>query len=189
MFRQSFALLAALLLSGLVHAHGPSRQKITETLVVDAPAAAVWAIVADFCAIATWHPGVVKCTGDGGNEPGASRVLTIAEENGPQIHEELLKYDAAGMTYKYKIAKTDMTILPVTTYSSFLTVKDNGDDTSTVEWRAGFYRGHPNNNPPPELNDEAAVSAVTGSYRAGLTEIKRLAELVNSGPAELRTAP
>ncbi|MEX2482600.1 MAG: SRPBCC family protein [Gammaproteobacteria bacterium] len=177
MLRQTFVLFAALLLCGIVQAHGPSRQKVTETIVVDAPAATVWAIVADFCAIATWHPGVVKCTGDGGNEPGASRVLTIGEDGGPEIHEELLNYDAAGMTYKYKVAKTDMAILPVTTYSSFLTVKDNGDGTSTVEWRAGFYRGHPNNNPPPELNDEAAVSAVTGSYTAGLAEIKRLAEL------------
>lgn len=176
MFRQTLVLVMTLLLCGTVQAHGPSRQKVTETIVVDAPAAAVWAIVADFCAIATWHPGVVKCAGDGGNEPGASRVLTIGEDGGPEIHEELLKYDAANMTYKYKVTRTDMAILPVTTYSSFLSVIDNGDDTSTVEWRAGFYRGHPNNNPPPELNDEAAVSAVTGSYTAGLAEIKRLAE-------------
>ena len=35
-----------------------------------------------------------------------------------------------------------------------------------------FYRGHPNNDPPPELNDEAAVKAVTGVYKAGLEALK-----------------
>ena len=103
-------------------------------------------------------------------------MLTVGEEGGPQISEELLKYDADGMTYKYKITDTVMEVLPVTTYSSFFTVKDNGDDTSTVEWRGGFYRGHPNNNPPPEMNDEAAVKAVTGTYTAGLAALKELAE-------------
>jgi hypothetical protein len=168
--------LAALACSGTAFAHGPSRQKVTESIVVNAPAAKTWTIVADFCSIAAWHPGVAQCIGTGGNEAGATRVLTIGEEGGAEIHEELLSYDAAQMTYKYKITQTVLDILPVTTYSAFLSVKDNGDDTSTVEWRAGFYRGYPNNNPPPELNDEAAVNAVRGSYVAGLAEIKKLAE-------------
>jgi hypothetical protein len=32
-----------------------------------------------------------------------------------------------------------------------------------------FYRGFCNNNPPPAQNDEAAIAAVTGVYRAGFT--------------------
>ena len=39
---------------------------------------------------------------------------------------------------------------------------------SLIEWRGAFYRGYPNNDPPPELNDEAAIAAVTGVYQAGL---------------------
>ena len=39
---------------------------------------------------------------------------------------------------------------------------------SVVEWRGAFYRGYPNNDPPPELSDEAAIAAVTGVYQAGL---------------------
>lgn len=176
MFRKLLPLVVLCACASGVTAHGPSRQKVTETITVDAPAAAVWALVADFCSIETWHPGVVRCAGEGGNLPGATRVLTVGSADGPQIHEELLSYDAEKMTYKYKVTKTVLEVLPVTTYSAFLSVIDNGDGTSTVEWRAGFYRGHPNNNPPPELNDEAAVTAVKGSYVAGLTEIKRLAE-------------
>lgn len=160
----------------LADAHGPSRQKVTESIRVNAPAAKVWAIIRDFCAISTWHPAIVKCEGSGGNEPGATRVLTLGEENGPTITEELMAWDDAGMTYKYKITDVDVKVLPVTTYSAFLSVKDGDGGTSTVEWRGGFYRGYPNNDPPPELSDAAAVTAVTGVYTAGLARIKELAE-------------
>ena len=80
------------------------------------------------------------------------------------------------MTLKYKISKTDNSVLPVTTYSAFLSVADNGDDTSTVKWRGGFYRAYPNNNPPENLSDEAAVKAVNAVYDAGLANIKAIAE-------------
>lgn len=169
-------LVAGALLAAAVHAHGPSRQKVTEEIVVDAPPAEVWAVIADFCAIETWHPAIHACEGEGGNEPGATRLLTVGEAGGPQIAEELQKYDAEKMTYKYKITKTPMEVLPVTTYSAFLSVRPNEGGGSIVQWRGGFYRGHPNNNPPPEMNDEAAVTAVTTTYKAGLAEIKRLAE-------------
>ena len=175
MFRKLLPLIVLCACAGGVAAHGPSRQKVTETVTVNAPAAAVWALVADFCSIENWHPGVVHCAGEGGNAPGATRVLTVGSADGPQIHEELLSHDAEKMTYKYKVTKTVLEVLPVTTYSAFLSVLDNGDGSSTVEWRAGFYRGHQQQS-PPELNDEAAVSAVKGSYAAGLAEIKRLAE-------------
>jgi hypothetical protein len=47
---------------------------------------------------------------------------------------------------------------------------------SVVEWRGAFYRGYPNNNPPADQNDEAAVAAVTAVYKAGLANLKTLAE-------------
>ena len=53
-------------------AHGPSRQKITETIQIDAPPAKVWATIADFHAL-SWLPGVVKTTSEGGNEPDAAK--------------------------------------------------------------------------------------------------------------------
>ena len=80
------------------------------------------------------------------------------------------------MMMKYKISKTDNNVLPVTTYSAFLSVSGNGDGTSTVKWRGGFYRAYPNNDPPENLNDEAAVTAVSGVYDAGLASIKAMSE-------------
>ena len=176
MYLRHVLIVLAALLAAEANAHGPSRQKVTEQIEVAAPAATVWTAISDFCSIEAWHPGVVECRGEGGNEKGATRVLVIGEAGGPEIHETLLKHDAEKMTYKYKISKTVNEILPVTTYSSFLSVKDNGNGTSTVEWRGGFYRAYPNNNPPPELNDEAAVKAVTASYKAGLEAIKQFVE-------------
>ena len=157
-------------------AHGPSRQKVTKEITINAPAAKVWGIIADFCAISTWHPAVAKCAAEGGNVVGARRTLHIGKADGPLLREELQAYDPVGMMYRYRILKTDNAVLPVTTYSSFLTVKDNGDKTTTVEWRSGFYRAYAKGNPPPELNDEAAVKAVTGVYELGLANLKKLAE-------------
>ena len=57
-----------------------------------------------------------------------------------------------------------------------MTVKPNDQGGSIVLWNGGFYRGYPNNNPPPELNDQAAIKAVTGIYQSGLANLKKLAE-------------
>ena len=178
MIRAIVIVTALLSCSYSAFAHGPSRQKVTKEVIVEASAAEVWAIIENFCAIADWHPAVhsADCDASKGTEIGATRVLTIGEQGGPQIHEELQKFDAEKMMMKYKISETDNSVLPVTTYSAFLSVADNEDGTSTLKWRGGFYRAYPNNNPPEELNDEAAVKAVTGVYDAGLASIKTIAE-------------
>ena len=170
------AVLFFMITPAIVMAHGPSRQKVTREIIVKAPAAMVWDQISDFCAIETWHPAVVSCEGSGDNTPGATRVLTIGDADGPKIHEELQKFEPDKMTYKYKITKTDNAVVPVTTYSAFLSVHDNGDGTSKVTWRGGFYRAFPNNGPPPELNDEAAVTAVNNVYESGLEGIRQLLE-------------
>ena len=59
---------AALALPQAGWAHGRSRQKITETIEIDAPPAKVWAAIVDFHDM-SWLPGVAKATGEGGNEP------------------------------------------------------------------------------------------------------------------------
>lgn len=171
----SLCCLGLMLIPTLSAAHGPSRQKVTEEIAIKAPPDKVWGLIKDFCSIEKWHPGIAKCEGTGGNDVGATRVLTLKGEGDKKIEEALLNYDAAAMTYKYKIAKVDVKVLPVTTYSSFITVKV-ADGGSSVTWNGAFYRGYPNNNPPPELSDEAAVKAVTAIYKDGLANLKSLAE-------------
>jgi hypothetical protein len=123
----------------------------------------------------SWLPGVAKTIGEGGNEPDAAkRQLTL--DGGATIDESLYKYDAAEMSYSYRIDKVDVKVLPVNNYSSTIIVLPVEAGKSTVEWRGAFYRGFPNNDPPPELNDEAALKAVGKVYRAGLDNLKKKIE-------------
>ena len=165
--RLLLALAALIAMPGLVLAHGPTRQKVTLTAEVAADPAEVWAVIGNFQDM-SWHPAVFATNGSNGNEVDATRLLTLGAEGGPTIAEILYKYDADKMTYSYRITSVKVEVLPVTNYSSHLTVKPRDGGGSLIEWRGAFYRGYPNNDPPEELNDEAAVAAVTGVYQAGL---------------------
>lgn len=179
-----FALLSFLLMS-VAQAHGPVRQKVDEDITINAPAAKVWGIIKDFGDM-SWLPPVKKTEGKGGNADGATRVLTL--QNGGTVTEELKKYDDAGMMYQYKI--TDMSsdktinhagadvkvpVVPVDNYAATIKVEDKGG-SSVVSWKAGFYRAYTNNNPPPEMNEEAANAAINGIFKEGLANLKKLAE-------------
>lgn len=158
---------AALTIPSLALAHGPTRQKVTVTTEVAADPADVWAAIGNFQDM-SWHPAVYSTTGEGGNDIDATRQLVLGGEGGPTIDEVLYKYSTEKMSYSYRITEVKVEVLPVTNYSSHLTVKPRDGGGSLVEWRGAFYRGYPNNDPPEELNDAAAIAAVTGVYQAGL---------------------
>jgi hypothetical protein len=173
MLRAAVLSLAALaLVPAVALAHGPSRQKVTETVEINAPADKVWAVIGNFQDM-SWHPAVAKVEGKGGNDANATRTLTLT--SGGTIDEKLLSLDPTKMIYKYEITKVDPKVLPVNNYSSNISVKGDGAK-STVEWKGAFYRGFMNNDPPPELSDEAAVKAVKGVYRGGLDALKSKVE-------------
>lgn len=173
--------------AAFVGAHGPVRQKMKETIDINAAPEEIWKIMGDYQDM-SWLPMVEKTTGEGGNEKGAKRELTL-KDGGGTVKEELKKYDADKMQYKYKITEMStvktfkhlgkeeaIKVLPVSTYSADISVKASKSGGSTVTWKAAFYRAYMNNNPPPELNEEAAVAAVTGVFKAGLENLKTLAE-------------
>jgi hypothetical protein len=168
--------LALFLMPALASAHGPTRQKLTKSVEINAPAAKVWGIVSNFQDM-SWHPAVQKTTGEGGNEVNATRVLDLG--GGAVINEVLYKYDAAQMSYSYRISQVDVKVLPVNDYSSTLSVQDAGGGKSTVTWKGAFYRGYMLNDPPENLNEAVAIAAVTGVYEGGLANIKKLAEAGN----------
>ena len=171
LFGLSFLVIVALL-PALALAHGPTRQKVSLSVTVPASPAEVWSVVGNFQDM-SWHPAVFSSTGEGGNAIDATRVLTLGEEGGPTISEILYKYNAEKMSYSYRITEVDVAVLPVTNYSSHLTVHPEDGGGSRVEWRGAFYRGYPNNDPPENLNDAAAVAAVTGVYQAGLDALAK----------------
>jgi len=169
------ALLAAAILIGastLALAHGPTRQKVTETATIKAAPDAVWNKVKDFNGMAAWHPAVEGSTATDGSKEGSVRTLSL--KGGGQMVETLEGYSDAERKFSYR-AK-DGGALPVTNYTSTLTVKPGDGGTSMVEWRGAFYRAYPNNNPPPGQDDDAAVKAITGVYQSGLANLKKIME-------------
>ena len=179
---RSMAVVAALAVAGTaaftaafgpIWAHGPTRQKVRESIEINAPQAKVWAMIGNFQDM-SWLAPVTKTTGEKGNEIGAMRTLTL--QGGATVEEELYKYEPDMLSYSYRITKVDVKVLPVTNYSSTLTVSPAPDGKAKVEWAGAFYRGFPNNDPPPELNDEAAKAAVSGLYKAGLEGLKKKIE-------------
>lgn len=163
----ALSLVSVGLASAPALAHGPSRQKVVEKVEINAPSDKVWAVVGNFQDM-SWHPAVAKTEGTGGNEKGAKRKLTL--KNGGVIEESIEAYDA-GKSIKYRIDNVDVKVLPVNNYAATISVKDAGGKTE-VEWKGAFYRGFMNNDPPPELSDEAAVKAVTDVYKTGLDALK-----------------
>jgi len=179
-----FALLM-FLFSSFAYAHGPVRQDTDETITINAPADKVWGIIKNFGDM-SWLPPIKSTDIKGGNEKGAVRVLTL--QDGGTITEEMKKYDADKMSYSYKI--TDMStaktithagkeekvpVVPVDNYSATITVEAQGA-TSSVRWKAGYYRAYTNNEPPEEMNEAAANAAIKGIFTTGLNNLKALAE-------------
>ena len=167
-----FSLMAALLLASTVAlAHGPTRQKVTESVTVKAAPDQVWAALKDFGAMEKWHPAVEKTVADKGSSVGSTRTLTL--KGGGTVVEELESYSDADRKLSYRMK--DPGPIPVSNYSATISVKP-ADGGSVVEWRGAFYRKFMNNDPPPDQNDEAAVKAITGVYQAGLANIKAMFE-------------
>ncbi|MEQ1559022.1 MAG: SRPBCC family protein [Methyloglobulus sp.] len=169
----------------VAQAHGPVRQKVDEEITINAPAQKVWGIIKDYGDM-SWLPPVKSTTVKGGNTEGSTRVLTL--QDGGTITEELKKYDEGKMSYAYKItemstAKTinhsgadvNVPALPVDNYAASIDLEAKGE-TTVVKWKAGFYRAYTNNNPPAEMNEDAANTAVKGVFKAGLENLKTLAE-------------
>lgn len=179
LFLKAFSLfLAGLLIAGTTSltpasAHGPTRQKVTKTIEINAAPEKVWAVIGNFQDM-SWHPAVQKTEGDGGNKEEATRKLTLGPD--ATIDEELLSHSDEDMSYKYRITKVDVKVLPVNNYSSTLSVKAADGGKSVVTWKGAFYRGYMNNDPPEDLNDAAAIKAVSGVYQGGLDALKKKLE-------------
>lgn len=163
-------LSASLLLSPLVFAHGPTPQKVVESVEINAPVDKVWEAIKDFGGIAHWNPALAKSEGTGGNQPGEKRSLSFP--NGEQLVEELDAYDAAAHEYSYRLSKENVKAIPASSYSAVLKLTPAGTG-SKLEWKSRLYRGDTGNMPPDELNDEAAVKAMQSFFRSGLDQLKK----------------
>ena len=166
--------MLGLVVPSIAFAHGPTRQKTTQTVEINAPAAKVWSVIGNFQNM-DWCEDVAKTTGTGGNDPNnATRVLTL--KSGAEVDESLTRYEPKEMTYAYFTDKIDVKVLPVNDYSGTIEVQSEPGDKSKVVWEAAFYRGYMNNDPPPALNDAASVKAVNALLRTRLAALKKKIE-------------
>lgn len=153
-----------------VRAHGPTPQRIDESIEIAAPPAAVWALVGDFAGFAAWNPALAGSTADKGNTPGSRRTLSM--KSGGEVAEELDEHDAAQMSLSYRSARDlDSKVLPASSYSARLRVSPAGSG-SKLEWRARAYRADTANEPPPGRDDEAVVKALRAYIQPALQAAK-----------------
>ena len=177
-----FAILSSLV-SLPLHAHGPTRQQVVESIVINAPVDKVWALVGDFSGLHKWHPAIESTEMEGHFK----RILTLPPDK--KITEWLIKQDDKKMTLKYKIIdmsvmetfefagrRIERKVLPVNNYTGFLSVTAEGEG-SKVTWKGKFYRSYMLNPPTPEgMSDKDATTTMSSVFKEGLDYLKDFVE-------------
>ena len=168
------AIVAGLSMLACAYAQAAApRLTASKTITIDAPASKVWNTVKDFNGLNKWHPAVAtdEIVEGKNNAVGAVRLLTL--KGGGTIKEKLLAFNPAGRSFKYAIVEG---VLPVSDYTSTLTVKSAGKNQSSVTWAGHFKRKNLGDNPAENENDKTAVDTIGGVYQGGLDNLKKLAE-------------
>lgn len=144
--------------------HG-SALEVTQSIDIEAPPAAVWALIGDFCAIEKWHPLVKRCAlsndrdDDEGN-PVAIRRLVAAGGLGTIVEVQTMRNETA-MSYSYAFVEGP---LPVSAYNATISVTPK-DAASTVVWTATFDAAG--------MTDAEAKTDIEGVYEQGLAGIAK----------------
>ena len=152
-------------------AHGPTPQKAEEKITIAAPPEKVWDALKSFADV-SWNPAITKTEATGGNESGATRTITLKTGN---LVEGLDEYNDKDKMYGYRLSTENLEAFPVSLYSATIAVTPSGEG-SEVTWVGRFYRGDTSNFPPENLNDEAAVKAMTEFMQEGLKGLKAKVE-------------
>jgi hypothetical protein len=152
----------------LLFAHGPTRQKVTEFILIEEKVDKVWEIVGDFDKIGSWHSEYKSITG---NED----LKDVNFFNSGNGKIEILSIDNDVKNYKYRLKNPGN--IPVNNYSGRVLLQtDENVGSVKVILKGAFYRKYVNNDPPPGQDDEAAIIAVQKIYKDSLLKLKSLAE-------------
>lgn len=150
-------------------AHGPTPQKVEESVQIAAPPTTVWAALKDFADIGSWHSGLAKSSGDSGCASGVSRTITL--KSGGDLVEGVDECNEAERAIYYRLSKENIDAFPVSSYSGKIEVQP-AEGGSTVNWTSRLYRADTTNEPAENRNDDAAVAAVSAFFKAGLEGLK-----------------
>jgi mxaD protein len=165
--------LSVLAFSLPVLADGAKKLHAEESVSIAAPAEAVWSKVNNFGDLGAWHPAVktTQITAGENNKKGAIRLLTL--QDGGTVQEKLLGYSANKKSFQYAIIEG---VLPVSSYTSTVTVKADTPTSSTVVWSGNFKRKDTSATPAAGQDDDTAVKTITSVYRGGLDNLKKISE-------------
>jgi mxaD protein len=145
-----------------------------QSIRINAPAEAVWALVGDFNGSPRWLPLVERSEIVLGTNNRVGAIRLITRRNGTKVTERLLDHDAHGMRMAYTYV--DGAVM-ATDYFPVLSVTDAGDGTSVVEWSSRFRRLAYATDPPPSGQDDKSMTDFyNGIYKAGLENLKRVVE-------------
>lgn len=172
MKRSIIFLISFLIISTGAIAHGPTPKKADKSIIINASIDKVWAVIKHFDKISDWHPDVLSSTGDGKNESGSVRKITL--ESGV-LEEGLDYFSEADHEYNYRLSTENTAVFPVSSYTTAIQLSTEGD-TTKVKWKSRFYRGDTGNTPPKRLNDESAVTAMDSFIENGLQGLKEAVE-------------
>jgi mxaD protein len=170
-------LLSALIISVAApfaaYAKGAKVLKVTETVEIKAASEKVWEKVSNFGDLGAWHPAVktTEIISGENNKVGAVRLLTL--QDGGTLKETLLSYDVKKMHYGYNIVEG---VLPVSEYTSTITVGKDKKDHCKVTWSGEFKRKDTSENPAAGQDDTTATKTMSTVYRAGLDNLKTILE-------------
>ena len=156
-----FARTAALFGLLTVMSAGPALAlEVTRNVTIDKPVEVVWEKIGGWCAIAEWHPAIVKCNEQRDDE-NLRRLLTL--DGGGEIIERLIGENE--VSYSYAIEKSP---LPFKNYEATISVEpDEKDDEKTlVIWTSSFDA---DGKPDKEVED-----IVAGIYEGGLSNIAKM---------------
>ncbi len=155
-----------------VYGHGPSRQKVSEKIEINASPSEVWQIVKNFQSF-NWNPNI-KDTKSKSNDIGSERELHFNE--GQIVKQKLEKINEDKKFISWRIIETNNKILPVNSYAAKIFVKELESGKTIVNYKAGFYRGFMGNDPPAELNDMNSKKKVKSFISESLAGLKKIAE-------------
>lgn len=160
--------MAGAISSGVL-AHGPTPQKVEESIEVKVEPDAAWTLVKDFANIGSWHPGLAKSAGSAGCA-GGTRTLTL--KSGGDLVEGADECNDGEKALYYRLSTENVNAFPVSSYSSKIEVKPGASGGTTLTWTARLYRADTTNDPPEDKNDAAAVKAMTDFVTTGLQGLK-----------------
>ena len=156
-----------------MHKDSAANLAVVEKVTINAPAAKVWAKVANYGDLGAFHPAVAKTEIKSGsnNVKGAVRLLTLGD--GGTVNETLTTYDAADMSYSYIINES---VLPVSHYSAKIDVNAISANVTEVVWNADFARKDPSLTPAKGQDDAAATGTIHAVFKGGLDNLKKITE-------------